>query len=721
MQYPTKSFWLTALFLGALIALSAWATRSEAQAETISPDAAHSRIVKLLHYFVKNRHYSKPRLDDDLSSIIFDRYLEHLDPNRSFFYAADIEEFEHIRWRLDNHIRRARLTSVYQLFDRFRARTQDRANYALKLLDNGFRFDIDERYRFDRRDSSWVSTPAAMDELWRQRVKNDYLSLKLSGKNDPEVIATLRDRYRQIQRRSLQFTAIDVLEFFANAYLASVDPHSRYFSPRARENFRIRMSLSLEGIGAVLRSDNEYTRVLRIVPGGAADIAGDLKAGDRIVGVGQRQKEPIVDVVGWRLDDVVDLIRGPKGTLVRLELIPAGNALDADRRVIHIVRDKIKLQEQAAKKSIINIDAGERIIRIGVIEIPTFYVDFEARSRGDADYRSTTRDTLRLLAALEADGIDGLVIDLRGNGGGALTEAISLTGLFIETGPIIQIRNARDRVRPRKDLDKYIAYHGPLAVLIDRNSASASEIFAGAIQDYRRGLIIGEPTFGKGTVQNLYDLDRYSKDDSPLGQLKITTAQFFRVDGNSTQHRGIVPDITLPTTAVGNSVGERALDNALPWSKISATRYVRFKGASVVNELEAVRASYKRRLMADPHLIFVRRNTTLDQRVTEQETVSLLEAVRRDEREQREQARETLLFDLQRDTDTSAGEGDDTPIGTGSRIESMMLREASRILADALSSAETGQVLADHAVRSKSSRGETPISPPAGAQNAVTQ
>ena len=426
-------------------------------------------------------------------------------------------------------------------------RALERIAYARELLDAGFNFEIDEEYTVDREHARWAVNTEELNELWRKRVKYDWLALKLAGKVSDDIVDTLSTRYLNIDRRIGQIKESDVFELLMNTYLSAVEPHTGFFSPRATENFKIRMSLSLEGIGAVLQMDGEYTLVHRVLPGGPADLGQELHAGDRITGVAQEEEEPIVDVVGWRLDDVVDLIRGPKGSLVRLQIVPKNEPPGGVNRIIQIRRDTIKLEEQAARQSTLEVDTQEDQIRIGVITIPTFYVDFDARARGDKDYRSTTRDVRRLFSDLHETEIGALIIDLRGNGGGALTEAISVTGLFINSGPIVQVRDSRGKVNIRKDPDPGILYSGPLLIMVDRDSASASEIFAGAIQDYKRGFIVGESTFGKGTVQNLIDLDRYARKDSgPLGQLKVTVAQFFRVSGEGTQHRGVVPDFSLP-------------------------------------------------------------------------------------------------------------------------------------------------------------------------------
>nr|ADI22204.1 periplasmic protease [uncultured gamma proteobacterium HF0200_34B07] len=564
--------WYSPYFLAIVLTLSYVSTNAEIAPLRALP--GHQRTVELINYFIQRYHYRTTQLNDELSSQILDRYIETLDVNRSYFLAADIDGFEQMRFHVDDYLRQQELDPIFELFDLYRERAVDRAKFSMRVLSEGFDLNIPESYRFNRSTSPWPTDQAQLDDIWRRRVKNDYLSLKLAGQSHDVILKTLGDRYRQLNRRTKQITSTDVFETFINAYITSVEPHTSYFSPRSTENFKIRMSLSLEGIGAVLQTENEYTVVRRIVAGGPAERSKLLIAGDRIIGVGQNEDRPLVDVIGWRLDDVVDLIRGPKNSMVRLRILPQQEGPDASGRIISIVRDTIRLEEQAAQKSVISVERGDHVYRLGVIDLPTFYVDFDGRSSGKTDYRSTTRDVTRLVKELQTENIDGLIIDLRGNGGGALTEATNLTGLFIEQGPIVQVKDAKGRIRIKHDSDPTIVYRGTLAVLVDGNSASASEIFAGAIQDYGRGIVIGEPTYGKGTVQNLIDLDRYARnEDEELGQLKFTIAQFFRINGDSTQHRGVVPDVLLPTARDDIEHGERGLENALPWQQIASTRY----------------------------------------------------------------------------------------------------------------------------------------------------
>lgn len=538
---------------------------------SLQPTPLQARAAELITNFLGSYHYRKSRLDDAMSGKILDSYIKSLDGARSFFTAADIQSFEADRKVLDDEIVSGSLNAPFKIFRLYRDRVAERVAHANVLLQGVFDFTVDEDFEFDRSELPWAADDAALNELWRKRVKNDLLNLQLAGKSPGEAVTTLRKRYEGLQRQTEQLTSDDVFQIFANAYTSAIEPHTAYFSPRSSENFRIRMSLSLEGIGAVLQTDNEHTVVREVVPGGPADKTGKLRKGDRIVGIAQGDADSFVDVVGWRLDDVVDLIRGPKGSLVRLQVLPKAAGLDADPVVLPITRNRISLEEQAAKQRIVEVtDSSGHAKKLGVIKLDTFYLDFDARARGDENYRSTTRDVRVLLKELTTAGIDGVVIDLRGNGGGSLSEATELTGLFIAEGPVVQVRDANGRIAVERDPDPGVVYAGPLAVMVDRHSASASEIFAGAIQDYRRGIIIGEPTFGKGTVQNLIDLDEFDPSNrGKLGQLKATIAQFFRVAGGSTQHKGVVPDIIFPLGALSKDDGERSFENALPWDEVS--------------------------------------------------------------------------------------------------------------------------------------------------------
>ena len=564
------------------------------------PGTEHKRATRLITHVIANYHYKKAPLNDELSEKIFARYVEMLDPTKSYLLQSDIDEFSAHSAMLDDYLRQSNLRPIYAMYVRYRQRVEARMAKAIALLDYPFDFERDEAFMFDRENAEWMTDVKDLDELWRKRVKNDIISLKLADKPPAEINDTLRKRYEGTTRRAGQLNSEDIFQMAINAYTTSIDPHTAYFSPRTSENFKIRMSLSLEGIGAVLQTENEHTLVREIVPGGPADLGGELHADDRIIGIGQGNDSKITDVVGWRLDDVVDLIRGKKGTTVRLEILPKKSGVDGPSEVISIERNTIKLEEQAAQSSIIELGDATIPLTIGVIDIPTFYMDFEARTRGDSDYRSTTRDVRALVEKLKSEHkLDGLIIDLRSNGGGSLSEATDLTGLFIDLGPVVQVRNSQGRVQLERDTDRGLVYAGPLAVLVDRNSASASEIFAGAIQDYRRGIILGEATFGKGTVQNLVDLNRFDDTmDGKLGQLKATIAQFFRVAGGSTQHKGVVPDISFPTALGTDDHGERALDNALPWDQIPPARFTPVDQNAT--DIAKLRKLHRARVESDP-------------------------------------------------------------------------------------------------------------------------
>jgi len=622
-----KRIQLTIILLAAFVPFLVWAS-----AISLEPGPQHAKSTALIAELVKNYHYSRPELDDKLSSVFLNRYIESLDPNKHFFLASDIQSFEKYRYRLDNSLRDADTSPAFDIYNVFRKRVRQRIEHALKVLEQSFDFTRDEVYEVDYEDALWASSIDQLDELWRKRVKNDYLSLKLAGKEKDKIIDTLSKRYSQVIRRAKQQTANDVYQLFVNAYTTSIDPHSSYFSPHSSENFNINMRLSLEGIGAALRSKNEYTVVQRIIKGGPADISGQLKPGDKIIGVAQDQGE-MVDVVGWRLQEVVELIRGPKGSVIRLLLQPYSAGVDGASREITLVRDKIKLEEQAAQSSVIEIPTGKGQIKIGVIDLPTFYLDFDARSRGETNFKSTTRDVRRIIRDLESQQINGLVIDLRGNGGGSLSEATELTGLFIKSGPVVQVKGTRGDIDVNKDPDDSITYTGPLAVLVGRYSASASEIFAGAIQDYGRGIIIGEPTFGKGTVQTLVDLNRFDQGDANLGQLKVTIAQFFRVNGDSTQHRGVRPDIVFPTVIDAADQGERSLDNALPWAKVAPANYE--KATSGRFNLSTLRNKHQSRIAKDDGFIYLIDAARAINHLQDQQSVSLSEKIRKNERNNR--------------------------------------------------------------------------------------
>ncbi|MDB2365584.1 carboxy terminal-processing peptidase [Luminiphilus sp.] len=564
-----------------------------APAYPLAPTEAQSATLKELVEVIEERHYASRRYDDSLSAQHFAAYIDALDPQRMFFDAADISEFAKWRLELDNAGRSGNLDPAFTMFDRYHQRLKERLESILASLPDtlaSFDYSVEEFLVIDHSLMPWADDTSELDDRWRKRLKNQALSLKMADKAPEEIPITLERRYQNQLNRLDQYNAQDVFQIYANTLSEQYDPHTNYFSPRRAENFDINMSLSFEGIGAILQIDDEYAKVARLVPAGPADKQGQLRPSDLIIGVGQGDEGPIEDVVGWRLDEIVDLIRGPQNTTVRLEVIPGKGKTD-ERRVVPIQRNEVKLEEQAAQKEIIEFeDESEVKHRIGVIDIPAFYIDFEAYRRGDKNYRSTTRDVKRLIDELVAAGVEGLVIDLRDNGGGSLQEANQLTGLFIEYGPTVQIRSAESRVWRDGKRRRSNYYEGPLAVMINRLSASASEIFAGAIQDYGRGIVVGEQSFGKGTVQSLVPLQE--------GQLKITESKFYRISGGSTQHKGVLPDIDYPSVFDPAQIGESALDNALSWDQISPARFNRYQDYNTI--LPGLMARHQQRAANDP-------------------------------------------------------------------------------------------------------------------------
>jgi len=664
------------LAIGIVLSGAAAADAGKISLDLLKPTSEHRRATEGVVHLMQRYHYSQVPLNDELSEQIFDRYLESLDPQKGFLLASDVEEFSEFRDKLDDALRKERLGPVFDIFKRFRARVEERAQFARELLKREFDFTIDEVYTFNREDAQWPASQKAVEELWRKRVKNDVLNLRLAEQSNDELVKTLEDRYERMERRVSQLSANDVFQIFINSYTLSVEPHTSYFSPRSSENFKIQMSLSLEGIGAALQTDGEYTVVRRVIAGGPAAMSELVSVDDRIVGVGDDEDGEIVDVVSWPLNDVVDLIRGPKGSTVRLEILPGNAPAGSPPKVITLVRDKIKLEEQAAKSSVVEIPGASKSRRFGVIHLPTFYLDSAAMSKGVPDYRSTTRDVRRLLGELTTTdgGVDGVVIDLRGNGGGSLLEATQLTGLFIESGPIVQIKYASGELNADKDDDPAIEYDGPLAVLVDRNSASASEIFAGAIQDYGRGVVVGEPTFGKGTVQSVAPLDR----DGKLGQLKITIAQFFRVNGESTQHRGVIPDVLFPTALDSDAQGERGLDNALPWAEVDAASFDAWATPDAkyndVQSRHEIRYSSSDTFELLIEELETQRTTRAQRDITLLENVRQLEiSERNDDREEREELYRRAFGASSRDSDN-----DDNK----EAIPDIILEEAAYVLND---------------------------------------
>jgi carboxyl-terminal processing protease len=637
----------------AVWSLSAAAATSDVNVqEELAPVARHEKIGQLVTEFIQKSHYRHASVDDELSSKVLDRYIEALDNNRMYLRASDIAAFEKHRYTLDDMVRSEPLDPVFEMFEIYRTRVRQRLNFALSVLETEPDFTVDEEYIFDREELPWLETSEQLDELWRKRVKNDALSLALAEKTWEETQEILEKRYSRFLKRMDQVKSDDVFETFMNAFAHTLDPHSSYLSPRNSEEYRIQMSLSYFGIGASLQIEDDYVMVINIIPGGPAAIDGVLQPKDRITAVAQGEDGELVDVVGWRLDDVVQLIRGEAETVVRLQIMPAGGLPGAEEKVLSLTRNQVKLEEQAAKSEMITVPRDGRDWKIGVIEVPSFYRDYRALSTGDKNYTSTTKDVKRLIGELEDQGIDGLVIDLRDNGGGHLTEATALSGLFIDNGPVVQLRNSNGRISRLDDPDPVprVAYTGPLAVLVNRYSASASEIFAAVIQDYARGVIIGQQTFGKGTVQNLYSLDQYVRrpDDEGLGQLTLTIGKYYRVTGESTQHRGVDPDISLPSHIDATIVGESVRDSALPWDTIRTTKFR--PGEPLDSTISSLSASHSQRSEGDPDFQYLVEGIRDIEEVRAKKTVSLNIEQRMVEREdgmnrrlERENARRAAL------------------------------------------------------------------------------
>ncbi|RAS26230.1 MULTISPECIES: carboxy terminal-processing peptidase [unclassified Pseudomonas] len=590
--------------------------------DSLQPDrdeiVASLNVVELL----KRHHYSKPPLDDARSVIIYDSYIKLLDPARSYFTAADIAEFDKWKTQFDDFLKSGNLDPGFTIYKRYLDRVKQRLDFALAELAKGvdkMDFTTKETLLIDRKDAPWEKDQAALDDLWRKRVKDEVLRQKIAGKEPKQIQETLTKRYKNQLARLDQTRAEDIFQAYINTFAQSYDPHTNYLSPDNAENFDINMSLSLEGIGAVLQSDNDQVKIVRLVPAGPAAKTKQVAPADKIIGVAQGNKE-MVDVVGWRLDEVVKLIRGPKGSVVRLEVIPASNApSDQTSKIVSITREAVKLEEQAAKKSVLKLKQDGRDYKLGIIEIPAFYLDFKAYRAGDPEYKSTTRDVKKLLTELQKEKVDGVVIDLRNNGGGSLQEATELTSLFIEKGPTVLVRNSDGRVDVLEDENPGAFYKGPLALLVNRLSASASEIFAGAMQDYHRALIIGGQTFGKGTVQTIQPLNH--------GELKLTLAKFYRVSGQSTQHQGVLPDIDYPSIIDTKEIGESALPEAMPWDTIRPV--VKPASDPFKPFLAQLKAQHEARSDKDAEFIYIRDRLALTKKLMDEKTVSLNEQERR--------------------------------------------------------------------------------------------
>ena len=602
---------------------------------TLEPKSFYPLEDQLITTMLSRYHFKRFQLDDSLSSLIFDKYIKNLDYGRVYFYQSDIAELEKERYSFDDYLLDGNVQPFFDIFNLYDKRMMERMQYVDTILTKGFDFTKNDSMEINRDHSKWIKSSDEMNKVWTERIKNDALNLALTEKSQEQIDTNLSKRYDNYTRALTQYHSEDVFQLAMDAFTTSIDPHTNYFSPITSENFKIDMSLSLEGIGARLMTEDGYTKVVEIIPGGPAFKSKKLNADDRIIAVAQGKDGEFVDVVGWRITDVVQLIRGPKESIVRLQILRATDGVLAKPVEISLVRDKVKLEEQAAKSKVIEIDNNGMPYKIGVITIPKFYTDFEGSQNGDTDSKSTTTDVKKLLEDLKQQNVDGVVIDLRNNGGGALSEAIDVTGLFIEKGPVVQVKNAEGKVEVDSDMDPSIVYGGPLAVLVNRYSASASEIFAAAIQDYERGVIVGEQTYGKGTVQNLIDLNRISRNNSnKFGQLKLTIAKYYRINGGSTQRLGVTPDIDFPSYVDPDESGESSEISALPWDKINPTEYKIYSNLKDI--LPKLLSDSEERRNADPEFQYLKEDIQEYKTSKEQKYVSLNEEVRKQKKEEKD-------------------------------------------------------------------------------------
>ncbi len=657
--------------------------------EALHPLDVHPRTSLSIVEQLRHNHYLQKPLDDAASSDLFDKYLDLLDTGHAYLLASDVQALEKYRFTLDDALKRGDLDPAFDIFNRYQTRLEERLEFLINELNQGVKtmnFTTNETIEIEREDAPWASTAAELDDLWRKRLKAAVLGMKLNGKQLDEIQDVLTKRYKNRLKQATQTNSEDAFQVYVNAYASTYDPHTQYFSPRTSENFNINMSLSLEGIGAVLRTEDDYTEVVKLVTAGPADKAGTLKPSDRIIGVGQGESGKLIDVVGWRLDDVVELIRGPKLSVVRLEIVPAA-VEDGKSRIVSITRNTVQLEEQSAQKKVLTLQQGGTTHKIGVLEIPTFYADFKAIQQGDTDYKSTTRDVRALIEQLKAEGVEGIIVDLRNNGGGSLQEADSLTGLFIKSGPTVQVKTANRRASIYADTDEDIAWDGPLAVMVNRLSASASEIFAGAIQDYGRGIIIGSQTFGKGTVQTLIPLNR--------GQLKMTQAKFYRVSGHSTQHEGVMPDVAFPEVYDTDRIGESSLDDAMPWDEIKPAVYPH--ATQIQTVLPVLVDKHKERIVGNPDFEYLRQLMQKGRESAQKKDISLNEAVRIKEKQEEDAWRlttenklraakaEPLLKSVEELDATIDAEAAEDDLGTDSKKsieDDPMIREGAFVLID---------------------------------------
>lgn len=641
----------------------------------LKPDVQQGIVAKNILSLIEDHHYKKVVVNDSLSSVIFDSYIKKLDPGRNYFLKSDIDDFEKYRFFLDDDLRSGDLSVPFYIFNVYLKRYNESVRFALSQVNNKFDFNANEVFVYNREKMPWFASKAESDDLWTKRVKYDLLNLRIartdetkgadSVKNssgasktpensEAKNVETIKKRYENLLTQTAKTNNQDVFQILMSAFTESIDPHTNYFVPARAQDFNESLARTFEGIGARLQLENEVVKVIEVIPGGPAFKANNLHPNDRIVGVAQGKDGEFVDVIGWRIDATVSKIKGPKGTIVRLKIIPAGKELSSAPRIIEITRDKIVLEEQSAKKTIKTITQSGKTYKIGIIQLPAFYADWAAYQAGDPNYKSTTRDVHLLLDTLKNNKVDAVIIDLRSNGGGSLQEAVSLTGLFIKSGPVVQVRDARDNVEIEADRNNTIEWNGPLGIMVDRFSASASEIFAGAIQDYGRGVIMGTQTYGKGTVQQQIDVSKLigpveklriaegdknenvsiSASAPQFGQINLTISKFYRISGSSTQHKGVMPDISFPMVYPADKYGESAQKSALPWDTIAPCQYTPFANLSVVKK--QLVASHDKRMSNSAEFKNLLDDIAQIKKSDSEASVSLNEAQLKKERDEQE-------------------------------------------------------------------------------------
>lgn len=652
----------------------------------LTPNQTEQKVEQFVTQFLSNYHYKKFSIDDSLSSKVWDKFLTDVDGSHAYFTDKEIASFEKYRYTVDEALLTGELGAPFEVFNLYRKKYKKRHDFIKAYLDKPLNFNTNETYEVNRTKAPWAKSEAELDNVWSKIILSQALGMKLSGSTDSAIVSTLKKRYDMYESRVSKWRADDVFQIYMNAFTEVIDPHTSYMIPSTAAQFNIDMSQSLEGIGASLRNEGDYVMIAEVIPGGPLFRSGLASKNDNIVAVAQGDDGEFQDIIGWLTDDAVKLIRGKKGTVVRLKILAGDAPTGSEPKVIRLEREKIKLEEAVATSKVIDFKYDKKDYKLGVIDIPMFYRDFEDARKG-GDFQSTTKDVKRFLADYKAKGVDGVVIDLRNNGGGSLTEAITLTGLFISEGPVVQRRTGRGKVDVENDIDKDISYDGPLLILQNRFSASASEIFAGAIQDYKRGLIVGEQSFGKGTVQQLVDLDQFLlaprtasrgevkkpgvgfEEKERYGQLKLTTEKFYRITGNSTQRKGVVPDINLPSPFSPEEMGESSQPTALPYDEVEKSNFVKVNDISdkLVNK---IKAKYESRLKTDEDLKELVSDLDDYKSMKDKNVYSLNYEIRKKEKEETEQKRKSLKK-------ISKSNGKD-----GKEDEDVLLIESQRILAD---------------------------------------